>query len=297
MNPPASDAGPRSALVVGGRGLIGAAVARRLTDDGWSVVRTARPGNCVDGDLPLDLGAPEDGWPSLPAIRCCLIAAGVTSMAACRAEPEASERVNVAGTVALARRLAAVGAHVVFLSTNHVFDGSRPKRRPHEPPAPLNAYGAQKAAAEKALMDLGSAVTVIRLTKVLSPNTVLLQGWRDAALAEKPIAAFGDMVLAPLSLEWTADLIVRAMQDASGGVFHASGDEDLTYAEVARDLTRALGADPALVDEISCADRGIPDDESPAHTTLYMEDTCRRLGVAAPESRGVVDQYLKSLVA
>ena len=298
MNPTTSHAEPRSALVVGGRrGLIGAAVARRLTDDGWSVVRTARPGNCPDGDLALDLGAPEDTWPSLPAIRCCLIAAGVTSMAACRADPQASARVNVTGTAALARRLSAVGAHVVFLSTNHVFDGSRPKRRPDAPPSPLNAYGRQKAAAEKALGDLGPAATVIRLTKVLSPDAPLLQGWRDSVAAANTIAAFGDMVLAPLSLEWTADLIVRAMEEASGGVLHASGDEDLSYAEVARGLIRTLGADPALVDEVSYADRGIPDDEAPSHTTLHMEDTCRRLGVAAPGSRAVVDECLKSLVA
>lgn len=296
MNSEVTKPGQRTALVVGAHSLIGSAISDRLRNDNWFVSSTARPGRCEYGMLPLDLGGAEDEWPDLPVTDSCLIAAAVTSLPECRRNPEESRRVNVTGTVSLARRLLSRGTQVIFLSTNLVFDGSRAERQPDEAVSPVTMYGQQKAEAEAALARLDGEVAIIRLTKVLSPKALLMRQWREDLRNAISINPFHDKVLAPISIDWLADLIIKVMEGRAKGVLHASGNEDLTYAYVARSLACALDVEPSLVNPIPHADRDIPPEDAPPHTTLAMEKTCSRIEITAPRSRVAVDDVIANLI-
>src|SRR5437016_3263455 len=135
-------------LVVGADGMIGGALLRRLHAAGRPALGTSRRPDAGQGLMSLDLAAPPDKWDG-PLVAVAYVCAAVTRLEACRRDPHGAARVNVDGTVRLARLLAGQGAFVVFLSTNHVFDGTRPYRPPHEATCPLNEYGRQKAMAEE----------------------------------------------------------------------------------------------------------------------------------------------------
>jgi dTDP-4-dehydrorhamnose reductase len=75
--------------------------------------------------------------------------AAATDVERCEQDPSWAYAVNAEGTCRVAEACRAVGAWLLYVSTDYVFDGS--KRNPYvegDPPAPLNAYGRSKLAGE-----------------------------------------------------------------------------------------------------------------------------------------------------
>ncbi|QDU19890.1 SDR family oxidoreductase [Urbifossiella limnaea] len=266
-------------LVVGADGGIGRPLLARLRADGRAAVGTTRRG--IGDGLQLDLSADPDSWQIPVHVAVAYLCAAVTSIDACRRDPAGTRGVNVDQTLALAARLRERGAHVVFLSTNQVFDGTVPFRCEADTVCPLTEYGRQKSDAETALLATGAA-TVVRFTKVVPPDWSLIHKWRDALSRGEPVEAFGDMVLSPVPLGIAVEALARVGEKRPGGVIHVSGTEDCTYAELARRLAVVMGADQALVRAVSCRDRGIPAEAAPAHTALATARLSRELGLAAP---------------
>jgi len=66
----------------------------------------------------------------------------------CELNPEKSFRVNALGAYNVAKASAKVGARVVFMSTDYVFDGTKKGFTENDSPNPLNVYGASKLAGE-----------------------------------------------------------------------------------------------------------------------------------------------------
>jgi dTDP-4-dehydrorhamnose reductase len=152
--------------------------------------------------------------------------AGVTRLAACAADPKGSAHLNVVRTLALAERLLTLGVFVVFPSSDLVFDGSQPNTPANTAASPVSEYGQQKARAEAALrvhMERGAPVAILRLSKVLSPRTALISGWADTLLRDRPIRAFADKRLAPLSANLACEAVAKLLRARAAGIFQLSG--------------------------------------------------------------------------
>jgi len=268
-------------LVIGADGGIGRPLLARLRADGRAAVGTTRR---AGGDgLHLDLASDPSSWQLPDHVAVAYLCAAATSIDDCRRDPAGTRSINVERTLALADLLRERGAHVVYLSTNQVFDGTVPFRGEEDRVCPLTEYGRQKAAAEAALLAAGGT-TVVRFTKVVPPDWPLIQKWRDALARGEPVEAFGDMVLSPVPLGIAVEALTRIGEKRPGGVVHVSGVEDVTYAELARRRATAVGADPGLVRAVSFRERGIPPEAAPAYTALATERLRRELGLAAPEA-------------
>ncbi|MHB1446957.1 MAG: sugar nucleotide-binding protein, partial [Acidimicrobiales bacterium] len=189
-------------LVIGGDSLIGGAVTDRLRARGALVASTTRRPDLCGPNRPLvDLGHPPPRWQLPSEVDAACLCAAVARLSACADDPFGSARVNVAATTDVALRLVAKGAHVVFLSSNQVFDGSRPDVPAGESPSPVSEYGRQKVRAERALTGLsghGGGVAILRLSKVVGPRWELLDEWARLLAGGQPVEAFTDMRLAPV---------------------------------------------------------------------------------------------------
>lgn len=247
-------------LIVGADGGIGSALATRLPDS----IRTSRRAG-TDNAVSLDLAADPDSW-DVPHAEIAVLCAAVTSIETCRMKPAETRSVNVERTVQLAKRLAARGTFPVFLSTNQVFDGSKPFRGVDEKPCPLTEYGRQKAEAERAILTLNGAV--IRLTKVLAAAPPLFNTWADSLRSGMPIEPYSDLVFAPVPMAAAVEAIVATGSRREPGIVQVSGERDVSYAEAATRLAARLGADSSLVRPVTFASRGIAPEAAPRNTTL-----------------------------
>jgi len=141
-------------------------------------------------------------------------------------------------------------------------------------------YGRQKAEVEREILASGPAA-IVRFTKVLGPSPPLLRGWLKALRNREPIEPFCDMMISPIPLAFAVDVLKAIGNQRLEGIVQASGDLDVSYAEIAMALAVRLRADPGLIRPIPIADRGIAREAAPRNTTL---DASRldRLGLTPP---------------
>jgi dTDP-4-dehydrorhamnose reductase len=285
-------------LVVGGNSEIGAAVVRRLRHQRQPVLASTRRQIVEEPALThfLDLAAEPATWHLPRGIAAACLCAAVARLGDCASDPARSRRINVDATVALADRLLAAGGYVLFLSSNQVFDGSRPFVSAAAERCPISEYGRQKAAAEAMLakrMAAGAQVGILRLGKVIPPGMPLLAGWHEALAAGNPVNAFFDMRMAPTPVATVATAAGALMGARLPGIYQLTGPCDVTYLEAARHIARRLGRDEALVTATGASSIGLPPGSTPANTTLDSGALNDLFGIAAPDALQVVETGLE----
>ena len=251
----------RTTLIVGADGGIGSALAHRLPH----AIRTSRRRGS-DTALSLDLAAASSSWTLPESVSVAFLCAARCSIDDCRKNPAETRFINVEQTVRLAESLAARGAFLVFLSTNQVFDGSAPFRKPIDATCPLTEYGRQKADTEQAILALGGAV--VRFTKVFAGVPPLFETWAEKLLRGELIEPFADMMFSPVPIAEATDTLVKVAEVRAAGITHVSGDRDISYADAAQFLAARLGAGPALIRPASAQAAAIPPEARPTHTAL-----------------------------
>jgi len=142
-------------LVTGGRGMLGSDLCEALA------AHEVRGVDIEDFDL-TDASAVRE---ALAAARPEMVVhcAAWTDVDGCERDPERAFLHNGSGTWNLAAAAADVGATVVYMSTDFVFDGS--KGEPYtefDAPNPLSVYGASKLAGEEAVRALVPRCYVVR---------------------------------------------------------------------------------------------------------------------------------------
>lgn len=268
---------PSKVLVVGVDSAIGEALACSLRQANLEVLGTSRRPS--SSWLPLDLGTRID-TSALPEAQTVFLCAAISGFAACEADPLLAARVNVEATVALGRHYMERGAHVVFLSSTAVF-GSRGDA-PNEScaAAPDTAYGVFKRAGELALQAVARSTAgrcaIVRLTKVLSAQTPVLNQWRSA----NKITAFSDTHLCPIALPYVVDSLICVARRRADGIFHLAGEQTLSYAALAHALTRCCWLNLCEITEIR---QGSPGNSGvqPQCVALTMSATTQQLGIRA----------------
>lgn len=257
-------------LVTGASGFVGQALLGRLALEGQHRLRAAYRSATAKQLLPKDvealtigeLTAETDWTPALKDMETVVhCAARVHVMDDTAADPLSEfRRVNVAGTLALARQAQEAGVkRFIFISSIKVNGESTEPGRPYtaeDAPAPSDPYGISKMEAEQALMTLartgGMEVVVIRPVLVYGPgvkaNFLSMMRWLDKGLP-LPLGGIERNRRSLVALDNLVDLIHVCLSHpcAAGQVFLASDGEDLSTTQMLRRLGRALGKSPALL--------------------------------------------------
>jgi len=210
-------------------------------------------------------------------------------MECCRREPAESAIVNVRNTVALAKTLVEIGVLVIFLSTNMVYDGSKPFRKADDPVCPRTEYGRQKSGAEQELSGLGDLISIVRFTKVLGVNALPFKGWIQALQRGEVICPFSDMVLSPVPLPFAIRVLHRIAELRLSGIVQVSAERDVTYEQVARYIAKCIRADADLVQPIRSREANPQLEAIPRYTTLDMTRLRMELEMDPPGVWSTID--------
>ena len=133
-------------LLIGGDSEIGAAALGFAKERNRAVLATTRRKDRESATRPfLDLAQSLEKWRPPTGMSSACIFAAIARLTACHADPQGSARLNVDQTVALVERLLEHEIHVLYLSTNQVFDGETPHVAAGEAMNPVSEYGRQKA--------------------------------------------------------------------------------------------------------------------------------------------------------
>jgi dTDP-4-dehydrorhamnose reductase len=291
-----------SFLLIGGDSEIGSETVAYARRQGLPAVATTRraDGGRGSGRIFLDLAAPLAAWEPPAGVAAACIFAAVGHLLDCHRDPAGSALINVTRTVELVERLVARGIYVLFLSTNQVFDGSRPQMPAMAARCPVSEYGRQKARTEtrlQALMAAGARIGILRLGKVVAPAMPLLRQWQTALASGQPVRAFRDMVMAPTPIGVAAAAITALLAERCPGIWQLTGPRDIAYAEIAAHMARRFDADHSLVRPVAAACAAMPEGSTPRHTTLDSRALRARFGIAAPEPWPTIEGILAAPAA
>jgi dTDP-4-dehydrorhamnose reductase len=125
-----------------------------------------------------------------------------------------------------------------------------------DPPRPQTAYGRQKAEAEAAVLAQPGAA-VLRCSKIIGPGDLRLMAWRTALLTGRPLVAFDDLNVAPLSLDDAVTALIDIGDSGEPGIFQLSGRDETTYFSMALALAEYLGVDEPQVLRASAEAEGV----------------------------------------
>ena len=276
-------------LIIGGDGLIGAALYQRLTQTGKSVIATTRrKAPMSEATTYLDLSEPNT-WQIPAENRVAYICAAISRYADCHADPEGSRLTNVTNTTRLVRHLVESGCFVMFVSSNSVFDGRLPYRKITDPVDPQTEYGRQKAEVEAQISELGDRVCILRVTKVFPKNPPLLMNWIAALRNGTIIRPFQDLTCAPVPLETISECLIRLGSTEKPGIWHLSGDRDVSYAELASELAERSNLDRSLINPQSVRSSSHYSEHIPRFTSLDCSLTQDELSVKPPSVSEMLD--------
>jgi dTDP-4-dehydrorhamnose reductase len=229
-------------LITGAGGMLAQAVTRELQARRKEVVALSR------ADLDVRDRDAVSGAVAFVHPDCVIHCAAYTRVDDAETDRDAAFDVNVGGTLNVAGACRAIGARLLYPSTDYVFDGKATEPyTPSSPMAPLNAYGISKMAGEECARAAGDYL-VVRTSWLYGAGgknfvATILQRAREV----DELQVVDDQRGSPT---WTHDL-ARAFADllereAPAGVYHATNAGDTTWYDFARAATRAAGIDVAI---------------------------------------------------
>jgi dTDP-4-dehydrorhamnose reductase len=164
-------------------------------------------------------------------------------------DPERARALNVEATSRLARLAKETGAWILYISTDYVFDGTKPPYRPSDQTNPLNFYGQTKLEGEQALLSETTSAAILRLGvlfgRVEYPEESAVLAVIKDIRAGKPLAVDDWGQRYPTFVDDVA-VVCRQMADRQlAGVWHLCGNERYTKFQQARIIGEVLGLSTA----------------------------------------------------
>ncbi len=239
-------------LVTGAGGQLGVDVVMHAESVGDDVVAVDK--------ATLDITDPVAVRELLEAVRpdAVINAAAYTAVDACETNEALAFAVNADAVGHLAAACELLGAHLVHVSTDYVFDGTldRPYRE-DDATNPHSAYGRSKLAGEQAA---GSIAAVARTSWVCGEhgNNMVKLVLRLAANPDQALAFVDDQRGHPTFTADLAPALRRLAVDRRVGIHHLTNQGAVSWYEFVREILLAAGHDPDRVRPISTADLDPP---------------------------------------
>lgn len=218
-----------------------------------------------------------------------IIAAAYTAVDQAESEPDLARAVNAGSPGAIAAAADAVGAAVINVSTDYVFDGAGGAPYAEDAPTnPLNTYGATKLEGETAVAAACRRSLNIRTSWVISPHGKnFVKTMLRVAAAGTPLKVVDDQSGRPTSaadlagfiLSQAARLSQAKAEDPMFGTVHFANDGEVTWRDFAVEIfAQALGEQAPEVGAQKTADYKTPA-QRPLRATMDLGKLERVYGV------------------
>jgi dTDP-4-dehydrorhamnose reductase len=261
-----------SALILGGGGMLARELGPELARRGWEA--TLAPRAIGDVTNPATLDALLVRLRPAVVLNC----AAYTDVERAEDEEATAFAVNADGAGNVARAAAKIGAKLVHLSTDYVFDGA--KRAPYvedDAPNPQGAYARSKRDGEQAVLATGEHACVVRTGELYGEGgRNFFRAILRAARAGRPLRVVDDQIVSPT---WTRELAAQlAALVADGalpsGVVHATASGAVSWYDAAVFALRCVELE-VPVEPVSTAAYGsrVP---RPRYTVLAADVLTRR---------------------
>ena len=252
-------------LIFGGTGMLGRALVREARERGWPALALARShADVTDGAAALR-------WARLFRPEVVFNCAAATRVDECEERRAEAFAVNGEAVAGLAAAASAMGARLVQVSTDYVFDGAA--REPYAEDAavaPLSVYGASKRLGEEHALGCEAAL-VVRTSWLFGPDGPNFVGTMLRLIAERrlPLRVVEDQTGCPTYAPFLAAALCDLVEAGATGVIHYRNREPVSWYGFAREIAACWERG---VEVVPVATRELPRPAArPAYSVLAVD--------------------------
>lgn len=242
-------------LVLGATGMLGTSLVPVLRALGHEVLAHTHTGTAAAS---TDLRRRDETLHAVTSVAPEVVVnlVGLTDVDRCQQEPQLAWDLNVLTSQNAAAGCVAAGAHLIYISTDQVYDGEGPHREADARPG--NVYAQTKCAAELAALNaMGTVLRTNFFGATQHATRRSLTDWLfDNLRQEQRIPVFSDVWFSPLSMATLSRMIEQVAVLRPRGIFNLGSREGMTKAVFAATFARALGLsgrtlEPTSVDHVA----------------------------------------------
>jgi dTDP-4-dehydrorhamnose reductase len=241
-------------VITGASGLLGNKIVELARKD-YEVIPMYNTRPLHPNSLKLDITDLKQVFTTFSKLKpeIAIHTASETNVDKCETQKEQAWRINVEGTRNIAFACSKVGAKLVYVSTDYVFDGEKGNYKEQDKPNPINYYGVTKFEGESQVVQHCKNYTILR--------TSVLYGWHpwkqnfatwtiNQLKQNKELTVVEDHYNTPTLADNLAEMALEAVQKDLRGLYHASGSQRISRYEFAKQIAKIFNLDQNLVKPI-----------------------------------------------
>jgi dTDP-4-dehydrorhamnose reductase len=270
--------------ILGSSGLLGQALMREWNGD-EIIGLTSRDADIRDaGQVQSVIARTRPNW--------IVLAAAYADVDGCESHQDRAFGLNRDGAVNVAEAARSIGARLLFLSSDYVFDGT--KTSPYEVDDrrnPQSIYGKSKAEAEAKLLDMLPEVCIARTSWLFGvggkcfPDTIL-----KLAATRPTLDVVNDQRGCPTYCPDLAKAIIQLCRKNAHGIVHVTNEGNCSWFEFACEILKGAGL-ATIVSPVTTEQMPRPA-RRPAYSVL-SRTSLQRWDVSMPTWQDALQRYLQ----
>jgi dTDP-4-dehydrorhamnose reductase len=187
----------------------------------------------------------------------------MTNVDECELNPEQCRLNNITATSNIVEACKNYNPHLIYISTDFVFDGEAGPYTEEDIPNPLSIYAKSKLEAEKIVSGSGHPFSILRtmivygITDDVQRSNIIL--WTKSSLEQcKDIRVINDQFRGPTLAEDLALACYEAATRRATGIYHVSGREVISIIDIAYKVADYFELDKKYIHPVSTAELNQP---------------------------------------
>jgi len=268
-------------LITGASGLLGSKMIA-LAREHYKVLSTYNTKPLFPGSVKMDITNESEVLHVFRKFRPKNVVhtAAETNVDKCETDKKHAWKINAAGTRNVAEASKEIGAKMVYVSTDYVFDGEKRLYREEDEPNPINYYGVTKLEGEKYVADLCKDYIIAR--------TSVLYGWHpwksnfvkwviESLRKGKQISVVNDHFNSPTLADNLAEILLEIIRKDLKGIYHTAGSERINRFDFTLKIAEIFNLDSSLVKPIKMSELKVWVAKRPRDSSLRVDKIQREL--------------------
>ncbi|MBV1817949.1 dTDP-4-dehydrorhamnose reductase [Clostridium cochlearium] len=217
-----------------------------------------------------------------------------TAVDKCETDVDMAYKINTVGPKNLAAAANAIGAEIVQVSTDYVFDGEGDKQLTEfDKVNPQTVYGKTKLEGEKFVEKLNPKHYIVRTAWLYGDGNNFVKTMIKLSETNKTLKVVDDQRGTPTSTVDLSRVIIKLVENKNYGLFHCTCKGECTWYDLTKEIFRIKGID---IEVVPCTTEEFPRPaKRPKYSTLrnYMLELT--IGDITREWEESLEEYLKKI--
>ncbi|MHA1271505.1 MAG: dTDP-4-dehydrorhamnose reductase family protein [Candidatus Helarchaeota archaeon] len=178
--------------------------------------------------------------------------AAITQIIFCEKMPNLSYEINVEGTQNICDAANETKSKIIYISTDHIFDGELGYYAEYDTPNPISTYGKTKYLGEQVIQESGLRYNIIRtffygFDIVNNSKYNFICSIINKLKNNRPIKGYRDIFFTPIFVNNLVECIIELSYRNINGVFNLAGSERISHLEFIKKVAKVFGLNENLI--------------------------------------------------